>query len=78
MRGIRIPIRWALKRIEQADADETEDIMSSLFHCYRRLHPKCELVVMTLPKYSTEARYAAIAEIAACLKKEYIKEYAER
>ena len=73
---IRMPIHWMLKRIERADVDETDEIIMSVIKCYRRLHPQYELVVLSLPKNDTEKRNAEIERIAACLKKECVKEYA--
>lgn len=75
MSWIRFPIRWALKRIEQAEADEKDEIIMSLFKCYRRIHPEYELVVLSLPKYNTEERNVEIDRIAECLKKEYTHEH---
>lgn len=77
MLRIQLPIRWALKRIEQAEVDETDEIINSLLKCYGRLHPEYELVVLSLPKYNTEERHVEIDRIAACLKKEYVGEHAQ-
>ena len=75
MLRIPMPIRWALKRIEQAEEEETDGIISSLIKCYGRLHPEYELVVLSLPKKSWEERNAEIDRIAECLKKEYTWEH---
>ena len=75
MRRIRLPIHWTLKRIEQADVGETDEIITSVIKCYSRLHPEYELVVLSLPKIDIEKRNVEIDRIATCLKKEYVKEY---
>lgn len=75
MLRIQIPIRWALKRIEQADEDETDMVIKSLFRCYGALYPEYELVILSLPKYNTEERNMEIDRIAVCLKKEYTREH---
>ena len=75
MLQLRIPIRWALKRVEMADTDETDEIITSLLKCYKRLNPQYELVIISLPKYNSKERKAEIDRIANCLKKEYIDEY---
>jgi len=76
MRRIRMPIHWALKRIEQTDVGETDEIIMSVIKCYRRLHPEYELVVLSLPKNDREKRNAEIDRIGTCLKKEHVREYA--
>lgn len=77
MLGIRMPIHWILKRIEQADAGEIDEIIMGLLKCYRKLYPDYELVVISLPKNNREERNAEIDRIAVCLKREYVRECAD-
>ncbi|MBP3683669.1 MAG: hypothetical protein J6J12_01730 [Oscillospiraceae bacterium] len=71
MLKIRMPIPWVLKRIERADLEEINEIVTSLLKCSNRINKEYELTVLSLPKYDTEERSRQIDCIAACLKKEY-------
>lgn len=67
----RMPISLVLKRIEQADPEEINEIITSLLRYSHKTYQNHELVVISLPKRGVEERCREIDRIAACLKKEY-------
>lgn len=69
MHHFRFGFRLILKRIENADEYEFNEIVRMLIHRHSRKYPESELSIITLDKFDHEARIQQIDYIASLLRK---------
>lgn len=69
MSCFKLSMNRLLKRIDQANGDEIDEIIRKLILWQKKRVPEYEMVVMSLPRYDLEERSRQIDLMAEALKK---------